>query len=165
LPAKWHAQQHTTEAGNRGNSSTFSRTSPRKNSTESIFLFACRHIRPKTRASFHIYPGFGSLQRQLDFIQFVYTIRLVLVTFDPAKDAENRRNHGISLQRAEDFDVDTAFFELEDSQDYGEERWMAIGWLDAKLHTLIFKFEPAVLRAISLRKSTKEERKLYAENQ
>lgn len=69
------------------------------------------------------------------------------------------------MQRAEDFDVDTAFFELEDSQDYGEERWMAIGWLDAKLHTLIFKFEPAVLRAISLRKSTKEERKLYAENQ
>jgi len=58
-----------------------------------------------------MYPGFGSLQRQLDFIQF------------------------------------------------------AIGWLDAKLHTLIFKFEPAALRAIGLRKSTKEERKLYAENQ
>jgi uncharacterized DUF497 family protein len=29
------------------------------------------------------------------------------VTFDPAKDAENIRKHGISLKRAEDFDIAT----------------------------------------------------------
>jgi uncharacterized DUF497 family protein len=44
------------------------------------------------------------------------------VTFDPAKDAENVRKHGISLARAEDFDFDTAHYDIDDSQDYGEQR-------------------------------------------
>ncbi len=90
------------------------------------------------------------------------------VTFDPAKDAENRNKHGISLQRAEDFDVETALFRPEDSQDYGEERWTALGWLDALLYTLLYTlilvFQPTTIRAISLRKSTKEERNEYAES-
>ena len=85
------------------------------------------------------------------------------VTFDPAKDAENIRKHGISLQRAEDFDVDTARFDVDDSQDYGEQRWNLIGWLDAKLYTLIVAFDKNSIRAISLRKSEKPEHKLYAE--
>lgn len=95
---------------------------------------------------------------------FVSTFRSVQVTFAPAKDAENITKHGISLSRAEDFDMDTALFRPEDSQDYGEERWKVIGWLDALVYTLILVFEPMTIRAISLRKATREERKEYAEN-
>jgi len=86
------------------------------------------------------------------------------VTFDPAKDAENVRKHGISLKRAEDFDEDTALFEVDDSQDYGEERWNAIGWLDATLYFLTYTLEGEIVRAISLRTTTAQERKRYAEN-
>jgi uncharacterized DUF497 family protein len=87
----------------------------------------------------------------------------MVVTYDAAKDVENRRKHGISLQRAEDFDFDSAFFDQDDSQDYGEDRWTAIGWLDAMIYTLILTFQPTSIRAISLRRSTEAERKLYAE--
>jgi hypothetical protein len=85
------------------------------------------------------------------------------VTFDPQKVAENIRNHGISLARAEDFDFDTARFEHDDSQDYGEERWNLIGWLDAKLYHLTVVFHETSTRAISLRKAERKERKLYAD--
>ena len=85
------------------------------------------------------------------------------VTFDPAKDAENIAKHGISLQRAEDFDFDSARFEFDDSQDYGEERWNLVGWLDARLYALTVVFHETSTRAISLRKAVKGEHKIYAE--
>jgi uncharacterized DUF497 family protein len=85
------------------------------------------------------------------------------VTFDPLKDAENIRNHGISLARAEYFDFDTARFEHDDSQDYGEERWNLIGWLDAKLYHLTVVFHQTSTRAISLREAEREEHKRYAD--
>ena len=84
------------------------------------------------------------------------------VSFDPAKDAANPNKHGISLARAADFDVDSAIFDRDDSQDYGEERWSAIGWLDGYLHTLTLSFlEDDSFRAISLRQATPDERKRY----
>ena len=82
--------------------------------------------------------------------------------FDPAKDMENRSKHGISLQRANDFDFQTAMYEPDDSQDYGEARWKALGWLDAKLHSLTFTERGGVVRAISLRKASRPEHISYA---
>jgi uncharacterized DUF497 family protein len=86
------------------------------------------------------------------------------VTFDPAEDAENIRKHGISLARAKDFDFDSAYYDDDDSQDYGEIRVIAISWLDAMLYTLIFRDDdlPNTVHAISLRKSSREERDEYA---
>jgi hypothetical protein len=85
------------------------------------------------------------------------------VAFDRAKDAANRRKHGISLQAAAQFDIVSALF-----LPYGEVRYNAIGWIGAKLHYLTFTVRgttPAdtTLRAISLRKATKREERLYAE--
>lgn len=88
------------------------------------------------------------------------------VTYDSAKDAENIRKHGISLQRAEDFDFDSAYYIDDDSQDYGEIRVIAISWLDSLIYTLVFRDEdiPNTIRAISLRQSTRQEREEYAQN-
>ena len=85
------------------------------------------------------------------------------VTFSPAKDAQNLRKHGISLKQAEEFQVDTALFDLDDSQDYGEIRYNAIGWIDGELYTLTFRQDENSIRAISLRKATREECRRYAE--
>jgi uncharacterized protein len=86
------------------------------------------------------------------------------VRFDPAKDAKNIREHGISLQRAEEFDFAAACFDIDDREDYGEVRWNAIGFLDVRLYSLTFtELEEGIIRAISLRKATTEESKRYAQ--
>jgi len=86
------------------------------------------------------------------------------VGFDPTKDAKNIRDHGISLRRAEDFDFGAASFDIDDREDYGEVRWNAIGFLDARLYSLTFtEVRDGVIRAISLRKATIPERRRYAQ--
>jgi len=84
------------------------------------------------------------------------------VTFDPAKDAENIRKHGISLQRTEDFDFSVADYKLDDREDYGEIRYRAVSFLDGNLYSLIFTQCAEGVRAISLRKATKQEHRDYA---
>jgi hypothetical protein len=89
---------------------------------------------------------------------------MIKVEFDPAKEALNRRKHGISLKRAARFDFDLCLYIVDDSQNYGELRLIAIGFLAATLHTLIFspRSEDSI-RAISLRKASPSERQTYAE--
>ena len=72
------------------------------------------------------------------------------------------RKHGVSLRRAEDFEESTAMFDVDDSQDYGEVRFNAVGWLHGRLHTLTFSPRGNAVRAISLRGATKEEERRYA---
>jgi uncharacterized DUF497 family protein len=88
-----------------------------------------------------------------------------VITFDPKKDKANKRKHGISLNRAEDFDFEGALYSIDDREDYGEIRFRAIGFLDARLYALVFVDEEEVedIRAISLRKATKREAKAYKE--
>jgi uncharacterized DUF497 family protein len=89
---------------------------------------------------------------------------VVAVEFDPTKDRTNIRDHGISLRRAEDFDFDAARYDLDDREDYGEVRWNAIGFLDARLYSLTFtEIREGVVRAISLRKASTLEKTRYEE--
>jgi uncharacterized DUF497 family protein len=86
----------------------------------------------------------------------------VRVTFSAVKDAINRRKHDISLQRAEDFDFDTAIFLADTREDYGEERWVAIGLLDIRLYHLTFVYlDEQHIRPISFRKATTKEISKY----
>ena len=89
-----------------------------------------------------------------------------MITYDSKKDKANRRKHGISLSRAEDFDFEEALYSIDDREDYGEIRFRAIGFLDARLYTLVFvdEEESDDIRAISLRKATKHEAKEYKES-
>jgi len=89
-----------------------------------------------------------------------------VITYDPKKDTANKRKHGISLSRAEDFDFEEALYIIDDREDYGEIRFRAIGMLDARLYTLVFvdEVEGDNMRAISLRKATQHEVKEYKES-
>ena len=87
----------------------------------------------------------------------------MLVSFSPRKNAVNRRKHGISLQRAENFDLTAALIFPENSQDYGEIRYPAIGFLDARLYVLTFTEAEDSIHAISLRKAEKSEERIYAD--
>jgi len=85
----------------------------------------------------------------------------MLIAFDLAKDAINKRKHKISLARAEHFDFDAAIYAVDDREAYGETRYRALSFLDARLYSLVFVLDGDNIRAISLRKATKYEEKEY----
>ena len=46
------------------------------------------------------------------------------IEFDLPKDSRNRKKHGLSLEFAEELDWDAMLVQVDDSQYYGEERWL-----------------------------------------
>jgi len=81
--------------------------------------------------------------------------------YDPAKDAINRRKHGISLAAAERLDWDTAFTEMDDRFEYGEWRMTALGLIGADVFHVAFVEREDITRIISLRPAEKHEIKRY----
>jgi len=82
--------------------------------------------------------------------------------FDPAKDAINRRKHGMSLAEAERLDWDTAYIWEDARFDYGEVRMAGWGYIGFRLFHVAFADRGDVRRIISLRKASKQEEKRYA---
>lgn len=82
-----------------------------------------------------------------------------MIEFDAAKDAANIAKHGVSLARAEDFEV-LAIVE-DDRRDYREARYLAFGYLDGEPHCLVFTDRNGALRAISLRRAHRKEMDRY----
>ena len=86
----------------------------------------------------------------------------MLIEFDPAKDAHNIAKHGVSLADAKRFEWETAVLWLDTRADYGEEREIALGFIDPHLYHMAFVERDEVCRVISLRKATNQERIEYA---
>jgi uncharacterized protein len=87
----------------------------------------------------------------------------VAITYDPAKDARNIRERGLSIERAADFDFSTAVFHWEIRK--GETRRIAVGYLDKQLHLLRYIPKSDGIRVISFRKTNKREAKRYGKAQ
>ena len=83
--------------------------------------------------------------------------------YDPAKNARNIRERGLSFERATDFDFSTAVFNTEVRK--GETRRIAVGYLDRRLHLLCYIPKADGIRVISFRKTNKREAKLYGKPQ
>lgn len=81
--------------------------------------------------------------------------------FDPAKDAANIARHGISLERAFEMNLNLTLTFEDDRFDYGEDRWISIGPIEADLYLLAHTYRNDKIRPISLRKAEKVERRLY----
>ena len=82
------------------------------------------------------------------------------IEFDPEKDALNKaRRGGISLAAAQEFAMDTALVALNDREDYGEDRWSAVGFIGEELYVLIFTERDGRIRPISLRMAEKAKRR------
>lgn len=84
-----------------------------------------------------------------------------IVEFDGAKDDRNRGRHGIGLLAAMDFEWSSAWIAEDLRQDYGERRFRAIGFIDLRLHVLVFTPRDRVIRVISLRRANARETKRY----
>jgi len=82
-----------------------------------------------------------------------------------AKSAHNTLKRGLSFERAADFDFDTAVFATDARREYGEERIVAVGYLDGRLHVLCFVETETGIRVISFRKANIREAKSHGKPQ
>lgn len=83
--------------------------------------------------------------------------------YDPAKRALTLEQRGIDFESVRDFDFQTALSWIDERKDYGEVRWVAIGFIGDRLHVVCFKETDAGIRVISLRKANSKEAKRYHE--
>ncbi|MCL2831082.1 MAG: BrnT family toxin [Betaproteobacteria bacterium] len=83
------------------------------------------------------------------------------IEFDPAKNAANIRDRGLSFERAAEFDFESALIRVDDRRNYGEIRFRSIGLLDGRIHVLVFVEITSGIRVISFRKANKREVRDY----
>ena len=83
------------------------------------------------------------------------------VSFDPAKNIQNLELRGLPFERAADFEFATAWIVVDDRKNYDETRYRAIGFLEERLHALVFTETHAGIRVISFRKANQREGKRY----
>ncbi len=79
------------------------------------------------------------------------------IAYDPAKNARNIRERRLSFERAAEFGWGDAIVDEDTRKPYPERRFVAVGYLDARLHVLCFTETPAGIRVISFRKANPRE--------
>jgi uncharacterized DUF497 family protein len=92
---------------------------------------------------------------------FVTTIKYMKITFDPEKSNKNNRERGLLFDRAIDFDWETAVYSEDVRYFYSEQRFIAMGYLEKRLHVLCFTPIKDGVRVISFRKANLREVKRY----
>ncbi len=85
--------------------------------------------------------------------------------WDDAKNVANLEKHGVNFSEAFGFQWETALQVEDRRKDYGEPRWISVGFIGNRLHTLIYTRREESLRIISLRKSNSRERRAHEEIQ
>ena len=83
------------------------------------------------------------------------------IEFDEAKNQKNIAKHAISFVEVEYFDFISARIEIDDRKNYGEIRYVALGYLYGRLHVLCYVEVVSGIRVISLRKANLRESKKY----
>lgn len=80
---------------------------------------------------------------------------------DPKKERQNLFIRGLSLDLAEQLDWATALIWEDRRKDYGERRYCVLGFIDDRLHSVVFTPRNGKPRVISLRKANKREVNRY----
>ena len=89
----------------------------------------------------------------------------MLIAFDPAKNDANIQSRRLPFERAADFVFDTAIVWEDQRKTYPETRYVAVGYLDERLHVLCFTPLSGGIRVISFRKANAREVKNYEQTQ
>ena len=85
--------------------------------------------------------------------------------WDEAKNAINIRKHGIDFADVTSMFSHPILTLLDDRENYGEERWTGIGWMQQLVGVVIYvQRHRDVIRIISARKATKREVRLYEQS-
>ena len=82
--------------------------------------------------------------------------------WDPQKNAENVRKHGLSFEQAIRIFENYVYEIIDDREDYGETRWVSIGETQAREIVIVStEGDGGARRIISARHATKAERTRY----
>ncbi|MGA2332364.1 MAG: BrnT family toxin [Syntrophales bacterium] len=82
--------------------------------------------------------------------------------WDEKKNEHNIKKHGVDLAEANQVFDSVLISSLDDSQDYGEDRWIGIGTLqNGTVVVIVFTEEDDIIRMISMRKASKNEKEKY----
>ncbi len=91
----------------------------------------------------------------------VVTNRLMPISFDPAKSRRNASDRGLSFEAVERFERNSCLLGISPRQEVTTTRFVATGYLDADLVTVVFTIHKGGVRVISLRRASRKERRLY----
>jgi len=83
------------------------------------------------------------------------------IDFDPAKRNWTLQARGLDMGRAEEIFADTSYTTQDDRQDYGEPRWITIGFLDRRMVVMVWTQQGQKRRIISLRKANDREQTFH----
>ena len=84
--------------------------------------------------------------------------------WDERKRRENIKKHGIDFLDAPEIFQGPMLVNLDEKDDYGEDRYIGIGFLRNKAVVVVFtEPHPEITRMVSLRKATKDEEKRFKE--
>jgi len=86
----------------------------------------------------------------------------VNISYDPTKNKRNIQDRDLSFEAAVNFDFDTAQIHTDARSDFGETRYVALGFLGTRLHVLCFTETHDGIRVISFRKANQREVQRYA---
>lgn len=81
--------------------------------------------------------------------------------WDDAKRQQNIKKHGIDFEEAFNFNWESAHIIRDARRDYGEDRFVAIGFIGNRLHVMAFTLRINAVRVITLRKANDRERSDY----
>jgi uncharacterized DUF497 family protein len=82
--------------------------------------------------------------------------------WDEDKAASNLKKHGISFPyAAQAFEDPMRLEHLENAKEYGEERWSITGLIEHEEVVVVFTERGEVVRIISARRATQDERREY----
>ena len=83
------------------------------------------------------------------------------IEFDQAKHQRNLSERALGFDQAAEFDFSTALIWQDTRKTYPEVRYVALGFLDARLHVLCFTPVADGIRVISFRKANTREVRDY----
>ena len=84
-------------------------------------------------------------------------------TYDSAKSDSNIAKHGLPLSEAKLLDWKAALQWIDDRNDYGEKRCVALAPIEQRLYCVVYVESNVARRIISLRKANNREMKIYEE--
>lgn len=97
---------------------------------------------------------------------FAVAINEMPITFDPAKNAWNIAERGLSFEEAAELDWQTALVREDDRHGYGETRLRVLALLRGRLHAAVVTHRGGdELRVISFRRANRREKRLYEQHQ
>jgi uncharacterized protein len=85
----------------------------------------------------------------------------MIFEWDEKKSLKNAHERGLPFEVAKIMDFDTALFEEDKHQDYGERRYVVYGLIGSRPHVLCFTPHHKGIRIIGLRKANQREVKYY----